>query len=468
MNLININSAWVQNPVIVLIVYGILISFIIYRYPDHIKHYARKWYLVWFLWPLIFFAEVRSLRRILVNIVGVLLVVWFTQFLGDWIQPALTPADIFPPPFSGPKAVELQMVDQGQVVSLATYTGTALPYESVNINARVDGTIQKLNVYEGEYVKAGTVLAKLDTSHLKPLYDKALAESRFWQAEWGRAKELYEDKVISALERDRVRKSYETSAAHAQQMWAQLNYATVKTPVGGWIAKRKAFQGQYIRKGEMMFRVDRLDALRIQFHVSERDLPFIRNGDPVWLEFPQMSMLAFNRNGWRDKIMPSTEEQIATSLVGKEPFVNVADRVLPNTDKQANPGLIAEVAVIFPSVDPKTHTGIVEARIGNPGTLLKSDSYVVGHFRVEHVNDVVRVPSKAVLQMPDKRDVVFVGPAFSDEGNAELREVQIGLKANGRTEIISGVEANEFVIVRGQRNLSDGEFVTVVKRNGGF
>ncbi|MCH7615083.1 MAG: efflux RND transporter periplasmic adaptor subunit, partial [Nitrospinae bacterium] len=366
------------------------------------------------------------------------------------------------------KAVELQLVDQGPVVSMATYTGTALPYESVNINARVDGTIQKLKVYEGEYVKAGTVLAKLDTSHLKPLYDKALAESRFWQAEWGRARELYEDKVISALERDRVRKSYETSAAQAQQMWAQLNYATVKTPVGGWIAKRKAFQGQYIHKGEMMFRVDRLDALRIQFHVSERDLPFIRNGDPVWLEFPQMSMLAFDRNGWRDKIRPSTEEQIATSLVGKEPFVNVADRVLPDPDKQATPGLIAEVAVIFPSVDPKTHTGIVEARIGNPGTLLKSDSYVVGHFRVAHVNDVVRVPSKAVLQLPDKRNVIFVGPAFSDEGNAELREVQVGLIANGRAEILSGVEANEFVIVRGQRNLSDGEFVTVVKRNGGF
>lgn len=462
------NDTWVVTGVLSIFFFLILSALVIGRWPDLFDRTGDNPILRLLLLPIILLSRWRSARRWMINLLGVIFILWITQFAIEWIQPALTPEDVFPPPLTGPRAVEAQIVERGPVLALATYTGSALPYESIAIYSRVDGTIEELNVYEGTKVSEGMQLARLDTSQLTPPYEKALAELKFWNAEWDRAQELFDDRVISALERDRIRMSYESAAAQTRQMKAQLQYATIRAPVDGWVAKRKAFKGQYIHKGEMLFRLDRLDALRIQFNVSERDLPFIQKGDPVWLEFPQMSLLAFNRGGWSDRVFPTSEKQIADTFGDETEFIQVAQGLPDAADPDASPGMRGEVMVVFPSVDPKTHTGIVEVHLDNPGVLIKSDSYVVGHFAVERVGDVLRVPSRAIMQLPDGKEVVYMAPAFSDEGNAEIREVQVGLRANGYVEIKSGIEENEFVIDRGQRNLADGEYITVVKRRGGF
>ncbi len=450
---------YILIPLLVLI---FLPTILFRRDPERINALSRRRFIGWAFLPFTFYARNLTLRRWTANILGVLLIIWFTQSFTVWVQPALKPEDLFPPPFTGPQAVEVQLVDQGPVVKSATYTGTAQPIEFVQINARVDGYIEKLRVHEGDRVKAGDILAQLDTTNIRPKLDKARAEATFWEAEWKRAQELYEDAVISLSERDRIRKTYEGAKAHANHMRNQIQYAEIRAPLTGWVAQRKAYRGQYIRKGETIFRIDRLDGLRLRFNVSERDLPFIRSGDRVWLEYPQIPMLAFNRKVWREKIWPSSEERKIAALSGK-----LRPHASHHFGAEAVAGMLAKVAVIYPAVDPKTHTGTVEVRISNPGALLKSDTYVVGHFFVERVDHALRIPSRAIVQMAGGKSVIFVGPAFSDEGNAEMREIEIGLRTDEYTQVRSGIESNEFVIIRGQRALTDGQLVTVVARQGG-
>ena len=424
---------------------------------------ANNQVMRWISAPAIFYARNLALRRLTVNLLGVLLIVWFVQAFTAWVQPALKPGDLFPPPFSGAQGVELEIVEQGPVVKYATYTGTAQPIEFVEVNARVDGYIDELVVLEGDSVKAGDLLARLDTTDLRPQLENALADVSYWAAEWKRAQSLFQDSVISVSERDRIRKSYDSAQASVTHMRNRIDYASLRSPISGIVSSERAYKGQYIRKGERIFRVDRLDFLRLRFNVAERDLPFIQPGNSMWLEFPQIPMLAFANQGWKNIVQPTTDAFVFAALNGQ-----LQNHATAQANPNSSPGMPAKVAVSFPAVDPKTHMGTVESRIANPGGLLKSDSYIVGRFMIERVSDVVRVPSRAIVEIPGGKSVVFVGPALSDEGEAEMRETETGLRTDSFTQILSGVEVGEFVIVRGQRDLTDGQLVTVVARKGGF
>ena len=412
-----------------------------------------------------FYLSRLALRQWTVNIIGAILILWFAQSFSVWIQPALTPADIFPPPFSGPKAVRIQMVDTGPVVRTATYTGVVEPYERNEVFARVDGFVEQLPVHEGDWVRKGSLLSRLDISNLESQLRKMVADSTYRHAEWVRAKALYAESAISASNLDNARKMHETASAAVGQIRTQISYASIRAKISGWIVERRVYSGQYVHKGEKILRVDRLDSIRVKFNVSERDLAFIHKEDRVWIEFPQVPMLAFDVEVWKGQIQPSG---------GKESFLEPATSSTKESPRPGSPekypneipGLWAEVAVVYQAEDPITHTGTVEIQLPNPGTLLKSGAYVVGHFAVERVEAAVRVPSRAIIQKPDGVEVVYLGPAFADEGAAEIRDVIVGLRADAYSQILSGLEPSEFVIYSGQRNLVDGQLVSVVHRVG--
>ncbi len=109
----------------------------------------------------------------------------------------------------------------------------------------------------------------------------------------------------------------------------------------------------------------------------------------------------------------------------------------------------------------------------NPGMVLRSNTYVVGHLVTGRVEDAWVVPQRALTPMPDGKTVIFLAPAFTDQGEVEMREVVVGLR-NGidvaivDVAIVDGLDENAYVVVSGNRGLMDGENVMVIEREGGF
>lgn len=401
----------------------------------------------------------KTLRQWSVNILGAAFLVWFAMFYMNWIQPALTPADMFPPPFEGPVAVKAAKVATGPVANVASYSGNVEPYESNEVYARVDGFVESMNVYEGDYVKKRELLAQLDLSSLEPRLLKARADSAFWKAELERIAGLYSDSAVTPSEYDRAKMSYQTAVSQVQLARANIDYASVQAGLSGFVAERSIYPGQYVKRGMKIFRIDQLERVRIQFEVSEDDLPFIQVGDPVWLEFPQVSMHAFKRNKeWRQRIHRLSKDEILGTLAAG---TVTGDSVTTGSEP---PGMLARVAVVFPAEDPQTRTGTVEVRISNPGILLKSQAYVAGKFAVSRVDSAVRVPARAVVRQPDGRTVVFTAPALADQGNTQAREVTTGLSTPEYIQILSGLESDEYVVYSGNKNLSQGQSVMVIER----
>ena len=381
-----------------------------------------------------------GIRRAVVNVVGVGFVLWGSLWFADWVQPSLTPEDLFTPPVIGPQAVKVAFVEQRALERTATYTGAVFAYERVTLRARTDGFVQHVAVYPGDYVKAGQVVVRQETTELKPRLEKARAELRFLRAELARDERLFKGGAIPASALELSRSKERIAAATVDLLETEIGFATVRAPSDGWVSKRVVDPGQYARKGDHLLAYDRLAQVRVRFDVAVGDLVRIAPGTDVILEFPEIP---------------------AARLAGTA----LAER---QADGYAGAAIRAKVTSVFPRADERSRLGTVEVVVPNPGLMLKPNTYVVGHFVTDRVEDAWVVPERALTPMPDGTTVIFVAPAFSDQGEAEMVEVTVGLRNGREAQILEGVEEPVFVVVAGNRSLTDGETVTVIAREGGL
>lgn len=381
-----------------------------------------------------------GMRRAVINVVGIALILWGAQWFADWVKPSLTPQDLFTPPVVGPQAVKAAFVEQKTIERTATYTGTVHPYERVVLRARTDGFVQEVTVYPGDPVEDGRVLVRQETSELEPKLEEARANLRYLRAELRRDENLFESGGVSASQLDLSRKRAQAAAATVDLLETEIGYATVRALSDGWVSQRAVDPGQYVRKGDHLLGYDRLARVRIRFDVAVQDLVHIAPGTEVILEFPEIP---------------------AERLAGTE----LADRLERGYRSAA---IQAKVTSVFPRMDERTRLGVVEAVIPNPDLVLKSNTYIIGHIVTGRAENAWVVPDEALTPLPGDKTAIFVAPAFADQGAAEMREVSIGLRNGKEAQITDGLSEPAYVVVAGNRSLTDGETVMVIAREGGF
>ena len=381
-----------------------------------------------------------GVRRAVINVVGAGLVLWGTLWFADWVQPSLTSEDLFTPPVVGPQAVKVALATQKTLERTATYTGTVHPYERVVLQARTSGFVEEVAAYPGDYIEAGQIMVELETTELEPRLQKALAEHRFLRAELKRDRKLFKAGAISPSAIELSRSKERVAAATAELRKTEIGYATVRAPSDGWVSKRAVDPGQYVQKGQHLLAYDRLAEVRIRFDVAIQDLASISRGSEVILEFPEIPAKRASSAGWADRLV----------------------------DGYPNPAVRANVTSVFPSADERSRLGVVEVMIPNPDLLLKSNAYVIGHFVTDRATDAWVVPERALTPMPGGKTVIFVAPAFADQGEAEMREVRVGLRNGKEAQILEGLEEPAYVVIAGNRNLTNGETVMVIAREGGL
>ena len=381
-----------------------------------------------------------GIRRTVVNVVGVGLVAWGTSWFADWVQPSLTADDLFTPPVVGPQAVKAVFVGQGTIERTVTYTGVVHPYERVVLQARTDGFVEDVAVYPGDPVAAGQVVVRIETSELEPKLQMARAELRFLQAEMKRDERLVQSGTVSPVVLELSQSKESVAAANVKLLETQINYAQVRAPSDGWVSRRVVDAGQYVRKGDHLVAYDRLSKVRIRFDVAVQDLVTVSLGSEIILEFPEIRAEQVAGTEWADR--------------QAEGYSSVAIR--------------AKVTSVFPAVDEKTRLGIIEVIIPNSNLLLKSNAYVVGHLVTERAEDAWIVPERALTPMADGTTVIFLAPPFADQGEAEMREVRVGIRNGKEAQILEGLEEPAYVVVAGNRSLVSGETVMVIAREGGF
>jgi membrane fusion protein (multidrug efflux system) len=311
--------------------------------------------------------------------------------------------------------VEAATVSSGDMAAFYSGTASLEADEQAIVVSQITGVVLQIHAEEGDFVEAGQVLVKVETDRYALEVEKANAGLKRLQTDLQRKKELFEKKLVSAEDFERVSAEYDAQKAAHDLARLDLEYTNIRAPISGYISERLVRAGNLVKLHQPVFSVTSYDPLLAVLHVPERELRVLKKGLTV-----SMSLGA-----WPGEVFSG------------------------------------EVIRISPVIDPGTGTFRVTAEITDREQMLKPGLF--GRVEILHDlhEDVPVIPRSAVIT-EDEISHVFV---INGEGSASRRDVQLGYESEGMVEIAAGLNKGETVVTAGKGSLSDGTRVEVVGRD---
>ena len=340
---------------------------------------------------------------------------------------------------------ETAKVEQGNIQTSITATGTIEPVTSVTVGTQVSGIVSKLYVDYNSVVKKGQVIAELDKTNLiselntaKANLSSAQSTVTYEQANYNRYKTLYDKGLVSADEYESAllsfRKAKEqvvTSMQSVQKAQTNLGYATITSPIDGVVLSKAVEEGQTVAASfntpELFTIAQDLTDMRVIADIDEADIGGVKEGQRV-----SFTVDAFPDDKFEGKVTQVRQQATTESNVVTYEVVISA----PNNDLKLKPGLTANVTIY---------------------TLEK--------------NDVLVAPAKALRFMPNEallkegqtiEDVEALHKLWTLDGNTfKAHKVEVGTSNGVLTEIVSGINAGTDVLIdftiSGGEEMSQGQ-----------
>jgi len=313
-----------------------------------------------------------------------------------------------------PVPVEIARASRRAVV--ASYTGTA-PLEAraeSQVVAKTSGVALAVLVEEGQTVRAGQPLLRLDSARHALQVAQSAAQLRKLEANYARSQQLAKQNLISANDLDQLRYDLENARATNRLANLELSYTTVVAPISGVVASRSIKTGNFVQINTPIMRIVDTSRLEAVLNVPERELATLKAGLPVTL---------------------------AVDALPGQTFKGTVDRVSPVVDSGS--GTFRVVASF------------------EGGGVLKPGMF--GRIRVDYDQraDALVVPREALLDDESDPAVYVVR-----ERKAVRVPVKLGYLDGEWAEVRAGVREGEPVVTAGKAALRDGTLVQVIDPSG--
>lgn len=310
--------------------------------------------------------------------------------------------------------VEVTAVERRDIAAFLDTNGVLEAETEVDIVARTSGPIVELAVEEGQLVRKGQLLARIDDRELRSRAEVSRVAHDEAKLAHDRAKNLFEQGLISSEEFEQARSRLETTAAQLESDRLQLAYTRVEAPFAGRVVVRYVNYAEQVSANTPLFRLSDFTPLLCPIQVPERELRRIVVGQPAYLTV------------------------------------------------EAWPGerFEARVQRIRPVVDAETGTVRVTLEIDAQGRL--SPGMFARVFLQTETRQGALVVPKTALALESVGDTVYV----AEDGVAHRREVSLGFREGDSVEVLSGLEEGERVVVVGQQSLSDGTPIQILAGPG--
>lgn len=314
-------------------------------------------------------------------------------------------------PPQGPAPFPVQTIAKQDAVVYQEYTANLEGQQNVEIRAKVNGFIQKIYVDEGQVVRKGQLLFKLETQTLNQDASAAKAAVQAAQVEVDRLKPLVDRKIISNVQLETAKAKLAQAKSTYGSIAANIGYGTIVSPVNGVIGSLPFKEGSLVSATSEMplTTVSDTKIVRAYFSMNEKQLLFFNK--------------TFKGATTADKLKSVPE--VSLLLVDNSEY-----------DQKG------KIATMNGLVDPQTGTTQFRAEFKNPEGILRSGSSGVIRLPIEQ-KDVILVPQNAVFEVQGKQMIYVVG-----EGN----------KVKSKIIQTSGVSEMNFIVTEG---LSDGDVIVV-------
>jgi len=333
-----------------------------------------------------------------------------------------------------PPAVSVTPVASRQITETTDYIGRITAIDKVDIVTRVPGFIEERNFTEGQQVKKGDLLFRIEQATYKAAVEQAraaLARAKATEVnaklQLERGKELVRNSNIPQATVDQRAADEEAAQASIMEAQAQLDQAEINL---GYTEIRSPIDG---RIGLEAFSVGNL------VQPSSGRLATIVSQDPIYVIFQvsQRNVLEYKR-------------RVAESAGDKYLTVHIR---LPDGSIYPHPGRIDFLDV---QVDTTTDTVAVRGRVPNPERLLIAGGVVGVVLERGAPRSALTVPQSAVLLDQAGRYVLVVDAAKK----VEQRRITTGVEQGRNIVVTEGLKKGELVIVDGIQKVRPGQIVT--------
>jgi HlyD family secretion protein len=389
------------------------------------------------------------------------------------------------------KQIETAKVDEITIVETVSATGKIQPEIEVKISSEVSGEIIALPIKEGQVVKKGDLLVKINPDLYTSGYNRTVsnlsgtkaglsqADATFKEAKasYDRSKTLFDKGIISRSDWDKAIAAFEGAKANKESAYFNVQSAnatvkeakdnlgrtTIYAPADGTISSLDVELGERVlgtqqMTGTELLRVANLNNMEVEVDVNENDIVKINIGDSTKIQVD-----AYLKKEFKGIVTSISNSASAATTADQVTNFKVKVRILkesyqdllegkPATYSPFRPGMTATVDII---------TERKEKVIGVPisAVVIKSDTTATKSYEIEDEGE-----DKKVAPKNDKKfECVFV-----KVGNkAKIRIVKTGIQDDTNIEVVSGLKKGDVVIVGPYttvtKDLNSGDKVTLAK-----
>lgn len=315
-----------------------------------------------------------------------------------------------------PVPVEIALSQRGPIE--AVYSGsTALePENEAAIVAKVTGIVEKIMVEEGDTVKAGTVLAQIESEQYRLRAEQARTSMVKLEKEYKRSQSLQSENIISKESFDRIRYDYENQKAVYDLANYELTQTRITAPIDGIVTLRKIKVGNQIQLGQDLFHIADFSPILGVLHVPEKELGRMKIGQTATL---------------------------------------IAD-VLPDKTFKGF------IKLINPVVNAQTGTVKITLEINDGEAMLRPGMFARVHIVTDTREQALLIPRDSLISEDTER-YVFMMEEKDGLATVRKRVVETGFANTQSVEVISGLEEKAPVVTIGHSTLKDGSLIEVIK-----
>jgi len=262
----------------------------------------------------------------------------------------------------GPEAIPVEVSQAARRPIAASYTGTA-PLEArgeSQVVAKTSGLALRVFVDVGQHVRAGQPLVQIDRDRATLQVAQADAQVRKLEANYRRASQLVEQKMVSVNDVEQLRYDLENARANMRLARLEQSYGTVTAPISGVVAARNIKPGNLVQINTPIFTIVDTSRLEATLNAPEREIETLKAGQTVQLSVDALPGKSFE--GRIDRVSPvvdsgsGTFRVICTFAGGGLLQPGMFGRIRIEYDQRANALVIPRSALLEDGSAPAVYT----------------------------------------------------------------------------------------------------------------
>jgi RND family efflux transporter MFP subunit len=291
-------------------------------------------------------------------------------------------------------AASVMTVAPEEIDSVVTAAGALTSRNTSVLSSKIMGKVAALTVREGDHVKEGKVLARIESGEITAQMAQAQAAYNNAKLQYDRIKGLYDAQASTQMEMEQATLGLETARAGLNAARAMESYTIISAPIAGQVMEKRINLGEMAMPGQPVLRIEDNRNLRLEVTLQEQDILQVQTGKRVTVRIDAM----------------------------------------PGRDIKGT------VAQVVPAADVRTHSFLVKVDIPAEKGLI-TGMYGKALFSTGK-RQAILVPRSAVVEMSGITGVYIVGA----DGRAAFQMVQLGAGREAAVEAVTGLKAGDRIV----------------------